>query len=316
MAYVNCIKRKLDQHYKSNSFIIVNELKNKIEIKAAVIEKQARIRGKYVLFYCILTMWNVGYVPDDNSKIKIIPFAIITILFCLSFLFVKLWQNRLLFVVAIWTIFIVLFMVLCFVEYQKILEFEYVNWLLDNIGAICSIIIMLPLIFQTYINWLYTQNYYYILLDKINKEFNLFQRARACNSADDIPAEYSHAYNQSYFDEKNNGQSDTIVSNLTKVLNLRLNDALNIPSFCALSAYALKHIYKTRGYTDLDSPAMEIKGETIPTVDMGVYEKYIKEYFELKPRSSLVSFCRKRNIDYNTFQALWKSFLKNSKMEN
>ena len=263
MKYVEWIKNKLKERDLDKSSNIFNQLKYNIESNAATIEKHSRVRGVYLLLYCIFYMWNAGYAVSDNSMIS---FSIITILVLFIFLFVKLWQNRLLWSVIIWSFFVLIYIVLNFGDLSICMKYNVISSFVNSIGILGTMIVLFPLVFQVFINWLYTENYYYILIDKIRTELDLFEKARACDRAEDVPDEYNQAFSQAYFDQRNDGETDTIVSNLMRIQSNRLNEVTQKRSFCDLLIYAITHIMRKREDKELFTMNIDnMNGEIVPS---------------------------------------------------
>lgn len=304
MKYVAVLERKLD----SSSIVyrtIVAELKNNIEKKAATIEKHSRVRGIYMLIYCLFIMWNDGFASFVSTQSF---FLIVISLATIIMIAWKLWQKRVLYVVSIWTVLFFIYFLLFLIDYPyKFNEFFiHYSYFFE---PFCAFMILLPLVSQVFINWLYSENYYYVIINKIGAEFNLFDQAINSKDADSLPAEYNTPVIKAYFDKQSNPSSDTKVSHFTNTLNDRLNKIIAHQSFNELLIYAIKHLRENKIDVDFSSNKNDIKGEEIPRIENN-YELRVKEYESITNKPKIRDYCKKHNLDYTKFQQIRKNKLK------
>lgn len=314
MQYVPLILDKIKDNYNTNLNSLEEEIKDKIIQTANDIETSSRMRGIFILIYCIILMWSIGIENHINSEEKDSFNSIIFINSCfvlLGLIFSKIILKRVLNVVITWLVIVVL----SFIYYKFFLNNTYIVNLLSSINSIniahfIIILIFSPLLLQIYINWLYSKKYYNFLLIRLNNEYNLYKKALDSSSCDEVPNEYKDALTQSYFDSKNqSGDSDTKISNIQDTYRKRLLDSIAPPGIYSISIFACKSLFIKDSNKENEKKYSIMKGETIPTISF--IEEKVYEYITLKnPRPSIKAFCLNNNIDEFEFRKIYREKMK------
>lgn len=311
MQYVPLILNKIKYNYNTNVNSLEEEIKDKITQTANGIETSSRMRGIFILIYCIILMWSIGVENNVSPEERLLLSSVIFITGCLVFiglLFSKIILRRVIHVVITWLV-IITFSILYYEFFSK--DSCIANLLSTinsiNIAHFIIIIILSPLLLQIYINWLYSKKYYNFLIIRLNKEYDLYKKALDSASCNEVPDEYKNAFTQSYFDSKNrtNDSSDTKISNIQETYRKRLLDSIVPPGIRSLSLYAFKSLFKKESYNEKEEKYSIMKGETIPNISS--IEEKVYEYIVLKsPKPSIQTFCFNNRIDESEFRKIFK----------
>lgn len=277
MSYAKLINERVETLFKVSSSAIEKHLMDSVSNNAALIEKRSRLRGFFCLLYCSATLWYVGYeqnclsleAAQDEIDTFHLSFSAFTLLSAVGFLAVCIWATRLLHAFEVCVLLMVGFVLLNCLDLSVCLNSDVVLHFVRNLNLYCSILIVLPLLYQIILTWLYSDNYYYILGANIRKEYEYFQAALDAESAEEVPPNYNEAIAASYFDSKKGKSIDTGVTNITKVFRKRLQEVTSVPSSLELVKYAVKHCFSKR-IDELDNinVTSQIKGEELPPKDV------------------------------------------------
>ena len=117
---------------------------------------------------------------------------------------------------------LIIYIVACIFNCSILLNIGFIRDITENINTIVPIVLFLPLVYQLFVSWLYSDNYYYILGRKIMTEHDLYSKAINAKEPEEVPDEYDKAIKTTFFDKQKDSKSDTKVTNIVSKLNERL----------------------------------------------------------------------------------------------
>lgn len=254
MSYAKLINERVETLFKVSSSAIEKHLVDSVSNNAALIEKRSRLRGFFCLLYCSATLWYVGYeqnclsleTTQDEIDTFHLSFAAFTLLSAVGFLAVCIWSTRLLHAFEVCVLLMVGFVLLNCLDLSVCLNSDVVSHFVRNLNLYCSILIVLPLLYQIILTWLYSDNYYYILGANIRSKYEDYQKALNADGIDSAPAIYKDVFGQSFFDSKKGNATDTSITNITIRFKEQLLVATKVPSQIDLLKYAIKHSFGHR----------------------------------------------------------------------
>lgn len=296
MNYAKLINERVEALFKVSSSTIEKHLSDNISQNAALIESRSRLRGFFCLLYCSASLWYVGYEQNDlafnspQNEIDLfhLSFAVFTLLSIIGFLVVCLCATRLLHAFVICVLLMAGFVLLNRFDLSICLRFPIVLHFVRNLNHYCSVLVVLPLIYQIMLTWLYSDNYY-ILGAKIRNEYEKYQKALNADSIDAAPGLYKDAFGQAFFDSKKDNSTDTSITNITAKFKEQLLVATKVPSQIDLLKYAIKNCFGHR-VDQLQNIVVTppIHGEELPQVEVDaarsrngnklLYKSHVQEY--------------------------------------
>lgn len=271
MSYAKAITERIKDFVNSTASI-EKQLIESVNSNAASIEKKSRFRGFFCLLYCCATLWYIGYEQSclpSGSDLEVInafhlSFAAFTILSVLGYIAICIWATRMLHAFSVCIGWIGVFLILNLFDLSSCLEVEWVHYIVKHLNLYCSILIVIPLVYQVILTWLYADNYYYVLSEKIKTEYDDYQRALSATNIDECPNSYKLSLGKAYFDSKQDNSVDAGVTNITSTFRDRMVEAVKIPNFFSLVSYAFRHIVERRvDALNVIEPSTTVKGETL-----------------------------------------------------
>lgn len=260
--------------FSDNGTLFDNQIKNTIERTAAMVEKQSRLRGFVSLSFCVFTLWYIGGesvlnqngITEDYTLQFHLPYTLSLISTIIVFFAVVIWIQRLLYVAILCIFTSLIYVASAIFDLTILLEVGLIRYITEHIEEITPIVIFLPLAYQLFVSWLYSDNYYYILGGKIMEEHVLYNKAINAQKPQDVPQEYNEAIKTTYFDKQRDSKSDTKVTNLISELNNRLQKALSVPSTFDILKYAIKNLFRVRKDVLKNYATPQINGESVNDV--------------------------------------------------
>lgn len=275
LNYVQIIQSRMKILFSEKSGTLFdNKIKSTIEETVSIVEKQSRLRGFVCLFLSVFTLWYIGgeTVLSQNGieGFTILQYHLPYTLFLLSttivFFIVVVWVNRLLYVAILCTLALVIYIAAYIFDCNILLNIRFVRVITENINNIIPVALFIPLAYQLFVSWLYSDNYYYILGGKIKKEHELYNKAINAKEPEELPEEYDEAIKTTFFDKQKDSKSDTKVTNIVSILNKRLQNTLSVPSMFEILKYALHNLFKVRTDVLKEYAVPQINGESINDV--------------------------------------------------
>ena len=181
------------------------------------------------------------------------------------------------------------------------------------------IILLLPIIYQLYINWLYSQAYVQHLISTLNDEYEKYLKtSKAINDRDKKLADacYTKVFSDSYFD--NTGQ-DVVITNFNQAVLERLIIACRPPEPFVLIKKWLSIKYDKNNVEvirKMESQFQFPNEEVIPPKNQEnknkinpQFDQLISEYGKLSG-VPLAKFCKGKGVDLESFKKYRKEKLK------
>lgn len=254
MGYAKLINERVESLFKVSSSTIEKHLVDSVSNNAALIEKRSRLRGFFCLLYCSATLWYVGYEQNslsfNSTQNEIdkfhLSFAAFTLLSVFGFFAVSIWAMRLLHAFEVCVLLVVGFVLLNCFDLSACMSMSIFSHFVRNLNLYCSILVVLPLLYQIILTWLYSDNYYYILGANIRSNYEDYQKALNADGIDSAPEIYKDVFGQAFFDSKKDNTTDTSITNITKKIKEQLLVATKVPSQIELLKYAIKHSFGHR----------------------------------------------------------------------
>lgn len=314
MKYVPPILNEITKLVNNKS--LETEIKEKIKSNANLIEKQSRNRGIFVLIYCLFIMICMGIEKNECNSVAFLPIfylkiAFVSIIVIICTFLSQIWHKRIIFTFIIWTIVIFLFII---TDFNISTTNIWIIRIQRNIGYLILSIILIPLFYQLYINWLYSIKYYGLLVEKIRNEHQTYTKAMQASCPEDVPTEYKDAITKTFFQTQSTpaNQQDIKVSNILFEFKKRLLVSIQIPSFYTISKFALKTLFKRE---ELEIPSYQesqINGEEIPIPSSQEENKdnddYLRgkvtEYESITIKPAIRDYCKENGIDEISFKKM------------
>lgn len=217
---------------------IQKKIELKISDKAYILETKSRKRGAYMLFLCLMLLIYIGFestISESSADMVKVDhyFPIFSTLFysTLVLLFMNRTLNRWRFVLLNMLIAILILTITSFLSTNFITIAFLIN-LINSTKVFLTIILLLPILYQLYINWLYSIAYQSYLNANFSFEYDLYKRAKEALEKKDkklCPEEYISVFGGLYL-EDSNPTKDQPITALTKHLNERLEKIYNSTS--------------------------------------------------------------------------------------
>ena len=268
LDYARLINERISKLSLTTSSKIAEELKRNITANATYIEKKSRLRGFFVLIFAIVTMWIMGFEQECSDKIHqvielhLVYFVYLT-LSVIGFIISCVLIERLLYQFILCVLILFISFLSIYQNLYFIMECHTLYWLINHISEIGSIIIVVPLIIQLVMTWLYSENYYYMLSAKIKKEYDLYNQAIKASKSEELPNEYREAISQCWYDKEHGETNDTKITNLTKTLKERLEAAVKTPPVLDIVKYAIANMFTIKKDELVHIDNSDIKGDVV-----------------------------------------------------
>lgn len=269
LNYVQIIQDRMKVLFSEKGSLFDNKIKNTIEETSSALEKKSRLRGFVCLIFSVFTLWYIGKeqtITGANLTLYHLPYTLLLLTITVVFFIVIIWVKRLLYVAFLCTLAFVVYVMSSIFDVSFLLNFDFVSRINANVDKIAPVILSLPLLYQLFVSWLYSDNYYYILGGKIKEEYNLYNKAITAQCPEEMPEEYNRAIKKAYFDKQKNSNKDTKVTNIINELYNRLQSALSIPSMWEIMSYAIRNLFRTRKDALKECISPKINGESINDV--------------------------------------------------
>ena len=193
--------------------------------------------------------------------------------------------------------------------------FLWVLW----IKIFLVVFLLLPIIYQLYINWLYSQAYVQHLISTLNDEYERYlktNRAIIDKNKNLVDESYTKVFSDSYFD--NSGQ-DVVITNFNQAVIDRLIIACRppVPLILIKKWISIKidknnveQIHKIESkYQFSDAEVIPQKSQEMNLVENPQYDRLIEEYNK-QPSVPLAKFCKEKGVDLAHFKEYRKLKLK------
>lgn len=259
-AYYKTIVDLIPKYGFRYSTRLQRQFTKRIQELSRDLETESRKKGTCMLLVCIVLLGCSIFLPDDTtipvfhslSLTAYVMLALTGIVF--SHHWFKRWRY-----VAIHGLFSLLAAIAIGYIYRRVYPIddplEPYKGLLVNITRACIILVLIfPIIWQLFINWLYSEVYQRNLIRLLNSEADLYRKfwgAYMRNDQNEIPREYGGIIIAAFMDGRS---GDLQVTDATNTLYERLLSACTRPRIRNLLCYIGKNCEEIRpiGWVDLN----------------------------------------------------------------
>ena len=320
--YYKLVTDIVSKYKFQQSQTLKDKLNNAIKDHADKIEDHSVKRGVFMLLFCLFFLvynaFEVNYSADIDRIKEWFPIWIssfyVAIIMLMSGFSLKRWR----WIVIHTSIFVVLYIVLhivTIVNENNVYYFGWIAWL----KVYLIVFLLSPILYQLYINWLYSQAYVQHLISTLNAEYEKYLKtSKAINDKDKNFADecYMKVFSDSYFD--NNGQ-DVVITNFNQAVLERLITACRPPVPYVLIRKWISIKYdknNVEAIKKIESQYLFIEEEGIPQQcstntrmeENSRYDQLIIEYNAMAG-VPLKKFCKEKGIDLDSFKKYRKTKL-------
>lgn len=236
-TYYRTVTKIITKYSFSKSTKLQQELLSDIKQQATTLETSSRKRGILMFCFCLTVLIYASFeTPTDSDDTH----GYIRMIFLSFFTFIVFWFSRKLLSSWIFSLItIVILLCLLFIPYQEtfIKHFPHaiaiINVRLSKIIVIC--ILVIPISWQIFSNWLYSTVYTKYLVKLLNKEaadYNAAIIAKREKDSSKLPESYKSVMASLYISGETN--EDVQITEINNKLSQGLKEACKYPSFCTL----------------------------------------------------------------------------------
>ncbi len=320
--YYGLVTEIISQYKFQQSKTLKTKLNDAIKEHADKIEDHSVKRGVFMLLFTLFYLIFIAFEPKcqtELDKVKewlpllISSFYVVAIMLMSGFS-LKKWRWVVIHIIVYVAIYAIMHGI-DLVNENNIQYFGFARWL----KIYLVILLLFPIIYQIYINWLYSQAYVQHLISTLNNEYEKYLKTnKAINDRDKKLADdgYMKVFSDSYFE--NNGQ-DVVVTKFNQAVLDRLIEACKPPvpyvlikkwisiKFDKNNIEQIRKIESKYQFSGAEVIPQNCK-ETDP-FDNPLYNKLIDEYSK-QTGKSLVKFCKEKGVDLVPFKEYRKLKLK------
>ncbi len=316
--YYRLVVKTIEMYEFKQSKNIRQKLYNQIKCVANSIRDKSMKRGVFMLMLCISIMLFAAFEQKDNDYAHIL-YSYLLVIYIVIFINSKLlFKNWLRLLLSFMFPIILYFMGELFE--QKLTNFCFDNtsspiWcksfcnflhlvIINNPKLITCIILIIPIIYQVFINWLYSHAYLKHIHYNLNEEYVKYDHAlQAMRTGDNnmVDSVYNAFFAKAYF--ANNGQ-DTVITEFNEIVVERIMIACcSLDEWEIISSY-WKNRKKILSNTYINKTHVN-SNETIPKLsDISEDElnKAITKFESEKNKYTIKEFCKRNGIPEKQFR--------------
>lgn len=313
--YFESMKTILEGYDFEGSSNLFNKLQEEINNIYGRVSNLSQKKGGFMLGFCVWLLILIGWEDEIKEELwGYIPFLLscfyvfVIVFFPKSFLYK--WKFVVLTLLGLFATFVISYI---YANQIYLWPSPLTSILLDLKYFVFIIVLLLPILHQLWVNWIYSSVYKGYLKEPVKLEYDKYKRSKEGierRKKDMIDSEYLEAWNDQYFNNEGSDQSITIFN---RVLYNRLLKIAS-PNIWILCWSWLKHwgikIYKAlRKNADVSIGGVEISlnisndiFSVIPKerVKLDFSEEY-KEYCQWKNnrkcKKSIKDFCIEKSIN-------------------
>lgn len=175
-SYFDEMDKLLGQYDFSQTELSIENLKKKIKATNSRIQKYSQYKGAILLNFCILLLIFIGFENEQNCDVAtyapmVYVASLVAFVVCFANLVLRSWRW-----VCSWTVFLFCcYFYLKHSNFQDVLCNNYVNIVYRNFSHFIVAIIIIPVLHQLYLDWLYSRIYKGYLKKKLEKEYTKYQ---------------------------------------------------------------------------------------------------------------------------------------------
>ena len=315
--YYNLVDQQLQQAGKEFSTRKLKQLKDKIREREKSLDGKSRKRGVFMLFWCTTFLIYIGFEKqlhtNANSTSLFAPFVMLfvsSIILLSSHFSLNTWKKTIqmcLLTVASGFIY--------FIVGDKMLSPEGVRKLCPYTKILLVVIALLPIIYQLYVNWLYSKAFIIYLHEGVTKELEFYKKTKKgieSGKAELIQGKYDHIIKELYV---SNIKGDKAITSINNQFYVLLEKACMPPTPMKLLWFWWKN--RKAEISEKENDTIEIE-EELPVSESSIiensnqgFELLYAEYESIKTKNNktLRKFCKKKKINYDGFSEYYKKRL-------
>ena len=313
--YYALVNRQLSVISKEFSSNKLEQLRNQIQKKECFLESKSRKRGVFMLLISLTLMVYIGfektlpvnYTPIDlqNHNVPLVALCFFSGVFLIvSHWTLHTWKK------TIGCFFVVLIFFIVSLCFQSGMSYNTDVWNPCYCAKpLMVIILILPILYQLYVNWLYSKAYVVYLHIAITQEKDSYLSSKKGideGKEELISEDYNKVIKKLYVQ---NIKGDKALTTINDFLFERLKNVCNPPTpFTLLRVWwNNRKVDVTQGVEDVSEieEALPI-ADTFTENENVLFNKLFSEYENLKPKISLKSFCNEKKVDYEKFHEYHK----------
>lgn len=326
--YYNLVTAKLSLFANTISTPKRNKLEEQIREKEHILDSRSRKRGAIMLTYCLLLLWYIGFektCTGDMLIIRNIPLAALCLLTVICLLCCKWLSARWRYTLAACFALFLSFAIL--VLYVQNFAIPVVKlWWLVYTKRVISILILLPIFYQLYVNWLYSKAYILYLNHNIDDEYGRYSSSKKGFEEKNeqlVDPSYDSAFRKILL---NKMEGDNAMTELNNLLYEHLKECCSPPNPYQI----IKNWWSCKEDDNVISPSISANDSNTDIVSDDVIEPFrkneavefpsiivekYKKYKETKPAPKLTDFCVQEQIEEETFRS-YHNLQKSMELQN
>lgn len=326
--YYNLVTTKLSLFANTISTPKRKKLEEKIREKEHVLDSRSRKRGAIMLTYCLLLLWYIGFERTSTGDMLIIgniPLAVLCVLTVISLLCCKWLSNRWRYTLASCFLLSLFFTILVLYAPTFTISVDKFWWLIYT-KRVISILILFPIFYQLYVNWLYSKAYILYLNHNIDEEYVRYTSSKKGfeeKNEELVDPSYDSAFRKILL---NKMEGDNAMTELNNLLYEHLKKSCSPPNPYQIiinwwhckddnnvtsSSISDNENNAEIASDDVIKPSRKADSVDFPPI---IVEKY-KKYKETKPAPKLSDFCAQEKIDEDTFRS-YHNLQKSMELQN
>ena len=314
--YYNLVTTKLSVFANTISSPKRERLEEKIREKEHVLDSRSRKRGAIMLTSCLLLLWYVGFEKPFSPATIIarnIPIATLMLLTFVSLISCKWLSKRWRYTLAACFFIALVFALLVLYVSDLQSNYPYLSYLVYT-KRFLTVLILLPIFYQLYVNWLYSKAYIIYLNKNIDEEFKRYTSSKKGlenNNQELVDSTYHPAFTNILL-KKMSG--DNAMTELNDLLYEHLKACCTPPGPIRILITWWKNKEERGISTDSEHGDIVSGSEEVispvhngaePLLDSVIDEKFLK-YKNIKNKPKISDFCKSEQIDEQKFREYYR----------
>lgn len=320
--YYKLVTDNIGKYKFQQSKTLKDKLNNAIREHADNIEDHSVKRGVFMLIFCVFFLVYNAFEIERTACLdraeEWFPLCVSTLyaigIMLMSGFSLKRWRR----VVVHSVVLVALYAAVRCVGFVNEDNLPYFCWV-ARLKIYLVIFLLAPIVYQLYINWLYSQAYVQHLISTLNDEYERYLKTNKAiidNDKNLVDECYTKVFSDSYFDNK--GQ-DVVVTKFNQAVLDRLISACRPPVPIVLISRWIKIKYNKDNieiirnmeskYQFVNVEGIPQNGQTEGHEDNPQYEKYVQDFDKLNS-VSLAKFCKEKGLNLESFREYRKKKLK------
>lgn len=295
---------------------IKKKIDDKVKQKADSLRDQATKRGVFMLLVCVAVMLFAGFEECFNNSIGYAAYTYVILLYCVFTIFSRTLLRRWFWTILLFIVPIILFytcnsvLTTIFPEHLS-LETHLPGWVLigNYAKALTCLLLIVPILHQLFINWLYSNAYLRHIHCELKKEYERYDKTnQAIEKGDNSLADpvYNGIFAKQFFSKDG---KDIVITEYNEAVVNRIIDACEPPKARVMIVSYWKNrkmeLPPPPPQEDNDFNDEEVVIPKTPELTEQELKRAYEEYEKLQGKK-IVDFCNENNIPIELFQGYRK----------